>query len=197
MKSITLTVLFVFSVVSSAVFGAQPPAQAPHGVAGVEVFLKQNPKKKVTTDASGNFSLDALPAGSHVLTVRAKKANDQASTTASSVVVATSYSIKIEGTKRAVNQTGLTSDKLVSGVDIPIDVAGGKIRGQVMAGGTKKMVWIAGEVGSHLPGHWADADSKEASNANRYRIRRDDMLQKQLAPDPHQEGGPPGSMRGQ
>ena len=198
MKSITLTLLLVFSVVSSAVYGAQPPAQAPRGVAGVDVFLKQNPKKRVTTDANGNFSMDALPAGSHILTFRARKANDSQSTAASKVIVATSYSIKIDGTKRAVNQSGLTSDKLITGVDVAVDVAGGsKVRGQVLAGGTKKMVWIAAEVGSNLPGHWVDADSKEASNSNRVRIRRDDFIQKQLAPDPHQEGGPPGLMRGQ
>jgi len=189
MKSITFVLLFVFSVMSSGVYGGQPPAQGPRGVAGVDVFLKQNPKKRVTTDANGNFALDALPAGSHVLTFRARKANESPSTTASNVVVATSYSIKIDGTRRAVNQSGLTSDKLTAGVDVAVEVGGGsKVRGQVLAASTKKMVWIAQEVGSNIPGHWVDADSKEASNSNRQRIRRDDFIQKQLAPDPHQEG---------
>jgi hypothetical protein len=69
--------------------------------------------------------------------------------------------------------------------------AGAKMRGQVLAGATKKMVWIAGALGSHIPGHWAAADSKEASAYNRSSISGDDMRNNlQRAPDPHQEGWP-------
>ncbi len=163
--------------------------EAPKGVAGVIVVVKQNPSKSTVTDARGNFSLD-LPAGSHTLTIRPQKAKDTKTTSTTKVTVATSYSIKIEGTKRAVNKSGLTSDTLLAGVDVPVEVgAGAKVRGQVMADGLKKMVWIAAEVGSHMPGHWVDPDSKEASAHNRVSISGDDVRNNlQRAPDPHQEG---------
>jgi hypothetical protein len=51
------------------------------------------------------------------------------------------------------------------------------------------MVWIAPEVGSHFPGHWVEADSKEAAAHNSVRISGDDFRNNaQRAPDPHQEG---------
>jgi len=60
---------------------------------------------------------------------------------------------------------------------------------KVLAEGLKKMVWIAAEIGSHMLGHWVDADSKEASALNRVRVSNDDMRSNfQRAPDPHQEG---------
>jgi carboxypeptidase family protein len=176
-----LSVLFAMPVV----YG-----QAPKGVAGVLVAVKQNPTKRTVTDARGNFSLEGLPAGSYTLAIRPQKAQDT-KMAASKVIVATSYSIKVEGTKRPVTQT-LTSDKLLAGVDVPVEVgAGAKIRGQVLAGGTKKMVWIAAEIGSHMPGHWVDADSKEASARNTVRVSTDDVRNNlQMARDPHQEGFP-------
>jgi microcystin-dependent protein len=187
MKHITRGILLL------AVLFAMPVVygQAPKGVAGVGVVVKQNPTKRTVTDARGNFSLEGLPAGSYTLTIRAQKAQDTKTASTTKVIVATSYSIKVEGTKRAVNQT-LTSDKLLAGVDVPVVVGGGaKVRGQVLAGGVKKMVWIAAEVGSHMPGHWVDADSKEASAHNTVRVSNDDFRNNmQMARDPHQEGFP-------
>jgi hypothetical protein len=179
-----LSVLFAMP----AVYGAEPPGRK--GVAGVSVVVKQNPAKRSVTDARGSFALEGLPAGSYTLTIRPQKAGDTKMASTTKAVVATSYSIKIEGTKRPVNQTGLTSDKLLAGVDIPVEVgAGAKVRGQVLAGGLKKMVWIAAEVGSHMPGHWVDADSKEAAAHNIVRVSNDDFRNNmQRAPDPHQEG---------
>ena len=165
--------------------------QAPKGVAGVGVVVKQNPTKRTVTDARGNFSLEGLPAGSYTLTIRPQKAQDTKTASTTKVTVATSYSIKVEGTKRPVNQT-LTSDKLLAGVDVPVEVGtGAKVRGQVLAGGLKKMVWIAAELGSHMSGHWVEADSKEASAHNTVRVSNDDFRNNmQMARDPHQEGFP-------
>ena len=179
-----LSVLFAMP----AVFGAEP---GPKGVAGVSVVVKQKPTKRTVTDARGTFSPEGLPAGSYTLTIRPQKAADTKMASTTKAIVATSYSIKVEGTKRPVNQSGLTSDKLLAGIDIPVEVgAGAKIRGQVMAGGLKKMVWIAAEVGSHMPGHWVDADSKEAAAHNIVRVSNDDFRNNmQRAADPHQEGG--------
>lgn len=161
MKSMTkVSVVFLFAAfTASASYGGE---QA-RGVAGVDVVVKQNPSKRAVTDARGNFAFDALAPGSYLLSFRARKAQDTKSITTDKVAVATSYSIKIDGTKRSVNQSGLTNDKLLAGVDIRVDVgAGAKIRGQVSAGASKKMVWIPKEIGSNVPGHWAEAESLEA-----------------------------------
>ena len=163
-------------------------AEAPKGVAGVVVAVKQNPSKRVVTDARGAFSIESLPAGSYNLMIRAQKAQETKTVSTTKAIVATSYSIKVDGVKRSINQS-LTSDKLLAGVDLPIEVGGGaKVRGQILAGGLKKMVWIAPEPGSHFPGHWVEADSKEASAHNSVRISGDDFRDMQRAPDPHQEG---------
>jgi hypothetical protein len=122
-----LLLLIVFS--ASAIYGGQPAL----GVAGVDVVVKQSPTKRAVTDARGNFILDALPAGSYALAFRAQKAKDTR-TPSNKVTVAGSYSIKIEGTRRSVNKSGLTSTKLLGGVDIPVEVGSeAKIRGQVLA----------------------------------------------------------------
>ena len=135
-------------------------------MAAVDVIVKQNPSMRAVTSPRGNFALDALPAGSYTLTFRARKAKDITNSISDKALVATSYSIKIDGTKRAVNKSGLTSDDLLAGVDIPVDVgAGATVHGQVEAGGTKKMVWISKEPGSNLPGRWVEEGSVEARTA--------------------------------
>ena len=159
MKNMTRSILLAWTVFAAcAIYGGQSP-----GVAGVDVVVKQNPSKHATTDARGNFALDGLAPGSYTLTFRSRKAQDVETTSTTRVIVASSYSIKIDGTKRSVNQSGLSSDKLLAGVTIPVDIgAGAKVRGQVAAGALKRMVWIPAEPGSHIPGHWAAADSAEA-----------------------------------
>ena len=150
----------------------------PSGVAAVNVALRQNPAKRAVTDSQGNFVLDALPAGSYTLFVRARSAKELQQTTRNVMVVGTSYSIKIEGTKRSANQDHLTSNKLIAGVDIPIEVgSGGKVRGQVVANGVKRFVWIPRSTDSNLPGHWAEEGTDEAvPSHNITEIRRTDLL---------------------
>jgi hypothetical protein len=152
--------------------------------------VKQSPSKRTVTDSRGAFALEGLPAGSYTLTIRPQKAQDTKTASTTKAIVATSYSIKIEGTTRPITQSGLTSDALLAGLDIPVAIGpGAKVRGQVLAGGLKKMVWIAPEVGSHFPGHWVDANSKEAARLNSARVSGEDFRNNmQRAPDPHQEG---------
>jgi hypothetical protein len=163
--------------------------QTPKGVAGVTVTVKQNPAKRSVTDVRGAFSFEGLPAGSYTLSFRAAKANDTKTVSTTQTIVATSYSIKVDGGTRPITQK-LTSDSLLAGVDLPVQLgAGARLRGQVLAGGVKKMVWIAPEIGSHFPGHWVDADSKEAAAHNTNRVSGDDFRNNlQRAPDPHQAG---------
>jgi hypothetical protein len=154
-------------------------------------MVRQKPSNHVVTDARGSFAFDALPAGSYTLAIRAQKAKDSKTASTSKVTIAESYSIKIDGIKRPVNQS-LASNKLLAGLDIAVEVGSGGIRGQVLAGGTKKMVWIPAALGSNIPGHWAEADSKEASAFNRVNISQDDVRNNLRVPDPHQEGFPGG-----
>jgi hypothetical protein len=174
MKNLTCGIVFLLAALATpAIYGGQPGS----GVAEVNVVVKQSPGKRRITDERGNFAFEDLAPGSYTLTFRARKANLLPETTRSEVIVATAYSIKIEGTKRAVSQRGLTSDKLIAGVDIPVEVrSGAKIRGEVLAHAPKRMVWIAPEVGSQMPGHWADADSKEAARFhNIVQIKNEDL----------------------
>lgn len=196
MKKMTCGILGLFlAFATSAVYGGQP---AP-GVAGVDVFVKQVPAKRSVTDAHGNFALDGLAPGSYTISFRAKEARNNKVAPTNKAVVATTYSIKIDGTKRAVTKSGLTSNTLIAGIDFAVEVgSGAKVRGQVLAGGVKKMVWISGALGSNVPGHWAEEDSKEASMFNRSNLNANDIrnnMQNRL--DPHQEGGGSGpSMTG-
>ena len=163
MKKMAGGVLFcVVALAMSVIYGQEEGS----GVYGVDVFVKQNPSKRAATDPRGKFTLDALPAGTVTLRFRARKAGDFRDNTSDKVTVAKTYSIKIEGAKRAVNKAGLTSDDLVAGYDINIDLAAGaKVRGEVAAGAVKKMVWIAKEPGTNIPGRWVEADSPEAQAA--------------------------------
>ena len=163
MKKMTRSILALLVASATSVsYGGQPA----RGVAGVDVVVKQNPSKRATTNAVGTFALDGLPAGSYTLTFKAKKGQNTKTTTTDKVTVATSYSIRIDGTKR-VMKTGLTSDNLIGGFELRVDGAGSNIRGQVMAEALKRMVWIPKEPGSNIPGRWVPADSPEAKAANK------------------------------
>jgi hypothetical protein len=187
MKKTTCGLLVLFmGFATSVANGGQPPP----GVAGVDVFVKQMPAKRSVTNGSGSFAFDGLAPGSYTISFRAKEAKNVKTASTTTAVVATTYSIKIDGTKRSVNQSGLTSDKLLAGVDVAVEVgSGASVRGQVLAGGVKKMVWIPGALGSNVPGHWAAEDSKEASMHNRVNLSNDDFRNNmQNHVDPHQEG---------
>jgi len=163
MKKITLGIaIMTAALAASPVYGAE----GPRGVAGVDVIVKQNPAKRAVTDARGGFAFEGLPAGSYTLTFKAKKAQDTKTQSTSNVTVATSYSIRIDGARRVI-KTGLTTNDLIGGLELRVDGAGARIRGQVMADALKKMVWIPKEPGSNIPGRWVPADSPEAKVAFR------------------------------
>lgn len=166
MKNMTRGIVFLLVALATPVSYGGEPAR---GVAGVNVVVKQRPSDRAVTDGRGNFAIEALAAGSYTLTFRARKAEDDHHSTSDKVIVATLYSIKIDGTKRAVKQSGLTTNDLLAGVDVNVDVGpGARIRGQVAAAAMKKMVWIPKEPGSNLPGRWVAEDSAEARAARHY-----------------------------
>ena len=166
MKNMTRGMVFLLvALATPVIYGGEPD----RGVAEVDVIVKQRPRDSAVTDARGNFGIEALAAGSYTLTFRARKAANLHQSTSDKVIVATAYSIKIDGTKHAVNKTGLTTDDLVAGVNINVDVGpSARIRGQVAAGAVKNMVWIPKESGSNLPGRWVEEGSAEAKAARHY-----------------------------
>ena len=163
MKNMTRGMVFLLvALATPVIYGGEPD----RGVAEVDVIVKQRPRDSAVTDARGNFGIEALAAGSYTLTFRARKAGDLPGSTSHKVIVAMVYSIKIDGAKRSVNKTGLTSDDLVAGVDVGVDLGpGARIRGQVAAGARKSMVWIPQVTGSRIPGHWVEEGSAEARAA--------------------------------
>ena len=175
MKSMTRGIVSLLVACATSVsYGGQ----SPRGVAGVDVVVKQNPSKRAVTDARGNFAFDGLAPGSYILSFRARKAADARTFTSDKAIVGTSYSIKIDGAKRAVTQGGLNGDRLLAGVDLRIEVgSGAKIRGQVAAGGLKKMVWIPKEPGSNIPGHWAEEGTTAGARSNSQIHSQEDLMQ--------------------
>ena len=165
MKNMTHGIVFLLVALATPVSYGGEPAR---GVAGVDVIVKQRPSDRAVTDGRGNFALEALAAGSYTLRFRARKAENLKSrgTTSDKVLVATTYSIRIEGAKRAVTKSGLTSDDLLDGYDIKVDLeAGARVRGTVAAGSLKNMIWIPREPGSNIPGRWVEEGSAEARAA--------------------------------
>jgi hypothetical protein len=161
MKNVTAGIVFCAAVFSTSLtYGGQ---EAP-GVVGVDVVVKQIPSRRDVTNAWGVFAFEPLPAGSYTLAFKARRAPESKGSTSDKVIVATVYTIKVDGTMRPVTQTGLTSDQLIAGVEIPVDVGrGAKIRGEVRPVAKKKMVWIQPGPGSNLPGRWVEEGSNEAS----------------------------------
>jgi hypothetical protein len=164
MKNIMRVILFCSVALMTSVIYC---GQAATGVYGVDVMVKERPKNLAVTDPNGNFVLAPLPPGTYTLSLRARRAEDFRHSTNQKVMVATSYIIKIEGTKNTINRSGLTSDKLVAGVDISVEVGpGAKVRGRVLPGEKKEWVWIPQRTGSRIPAHWAEKGSEEASPHN-------------------------------
>ena len=170
MKNMTFGIVFLVVALATPVSYGVEPAR---GVAGVEVIVKQRPRDSAVTDGRGNFAIEALAGGSYRLTFRAKKAEDLHASTSDKVIVATTYSIRIDGTKRVVNKSGLTTNDLLAGYDVDVDLGpGARIRGQVAAVASKNMVWIPQETGSHIPGHWVEEGSAEAKAAVHHNSHR-------------------------
>jgi hypothetical protein len=65
----------------------------------------------------------------------ARKADDLHHGRSDKVIVAELYSIKIDGTKPAVNKSGLTTNALVAGVEVNVDLGPGREDPRTSRGG--------------------------------------------------------------
>jgi hypothetical protein len=138
---------------ASALYGGLP-------LPGVEVAVRQPPDakpiKQIATDIKGNFMVDGLAPGKYVFVFRSAKLRQLKNE---------KFFIAISGAKGQTKQGTISDQALRDGVEVPIEVGrGSKIRGQVTAG-EKRMIWIAPEIGSHMPGRWVDEDASGAEMA--------------------------------
>jgi hypothetical protein len=124
------------------------------------------------TDTKGTFATSNLKPGNYVVQFNSNSA----------AVKGNHYAIVVSAGKKKVSASDVPGEKFAGGgVAMKVDVGAGlNITGQVAteADGAvkngKKMVWIPKQLGSNLPGHWAEegsADAIVAKNAGSLRIQ--------------------------
>jgi hypothetical protein len=127
---------------------------------------------KGATDSKGAFVTGSLKPGQYVVQFNAKR-ND---------VKGNNYALIVSAGAKKVVASAVAGEKFAGGgVAMRIEVGGGgNIVGQVasdlrtMMKDGKLLVWIPQRIGSHLPAHWAEADSadaKIAQTASSYSIK--------------------------
>jgi hypothetical protein len=155
MKTTRGTVLVLFLFVASAAYAAYVASPT------VSITVKQRPGgrfvKQVTTNASGDFSLGALPAGAYVLEFRSPNPTDARNR---------QFSLWVAGTINTGTQN-VAGNSLVTGVALDVEVGpNANVNGQITTGPTAavrtRMIWIPAMLGSNFPGHWVWEDSAEA-----------------------------------
>jgi len=176
MKNAFRKILFLSALFAASVLYA---ASAPTVDIAVRQKAGRKIVKRVTTDSNGYFTLGTLPAGDYTLEFRAPKSTDLKNQ---------QFSIAIDGTKTSGTQGGVSGKYLTGGVALDVEmVAGKKVSGQVTTGPMaavtntkKKMVWVPQEIGSNLPGHWAEEGSAQTVTSRNWgHIKIDDMRKMQ------------------
>jgi hypothetical protein len=112
-----------------------------------------------TTNARGTFSTAALKPGRYVVQFNSN-----------STAPGDHYALVVSAGKKKVVAEGVVAEKFNGGgVAMRIEVGSGlNIVGQIATEGNtmfrnnKKLVWIPQQVGTHLPGHFAEEDSADA-----------------------------------
>jgi hypothetical protein len=113
-----------------------------------------------TTNAKGTFETAKLKPGNYVVQFNST----------SGAMKGNNYAIVVSAGTKKVSAAGVPGEKFAKGgVALKVDVGAGlNIAGQVAAEANgaskngKKMVWIPPQLGSHMPGHWAEEGSAEA-----------------------------------
>jgi hypothetical protein len=118
---------------------------------------------KGATNSKGAFATGSLKPGQYVVQFNAKR-ND---------VAGNNYALIVSAGKKKVVASAVAGEKFAGGgVAMRIEAGGGaNIVGQVasdlrtMMKDGRLLVWIPQRIGSHLPAHWAEADSADAKIA--------------------------------
>src|SRR6202521_2243515 len=115
---------------------------------------------KGTTNTKGTFATANLKPGNYVVQFNST----------STAVKGNHYAIVVSAGTKKVSAAAVPGEKFTGGgVALKVDVGAGlNITGQVAAEANgavkngKKMVWIPPQLGSNMPGHWAEEGSAEA-----------------------------------
>ena len=113
--------------------------------------------KQVKTDATGNFAMGTFPASIYMIEFRASSASE---------VKNQSFAIDIDGTKSRGRAAGFPGRYIAAGLAIEVEtVSGMPVSGLITPGSsrnTRKMIWLPQQIGSNLPGGWAEEGSSQA-----------------------------------
>lgn len=157
MKKLILrsTLISPLLIAVSMVYGGEPINVTISDAGGKATF-------KGKASANGSFATGNLKPGNYVVqfnssdpAVRGKK-----------------YTFVVSAGAKKVSSTAVPGENLAKGVAMKVDVGPGlNITGQIVSNAErltkdgKKMVWIPPQLGSHMPGHWAEEGSAEAIEA--------------------------------
>jgi hypothetical protein len=166
MRIIVRSVLLFLCLGVGIAFAEVPPVTVTISTSGKAAF-------KGNSDAKGTFATGKLQAGNYVVQFNS---NNPA-------LKGQKYTIVVAAGKKKVSADVAGEKFARGGVAMKVDVAAGlNISGQVVAQNAplsksgKKMVWIRPQLGSHMPGHWAEEGSAEAIAAkNAGTLRTDDV----------------------
>jgi hypothetical protein len=158
MKNMIRNTLLLLSLIAASItYGAVPAMNVTVSDASGKAAYKG------ATNPSGAFATAKLQPGNYVVQLNSTSA----------AVKGNHYSIVVAAGTKKVAASAVAGEKLVSGgVALKVAVGPGlNITGQVAAEAAqmtkdgKQMVWIPKQLGSNIPGHWADPDSAEAKAA--------------------------------
>jgi hypothetical protein len=155
MKNMIRSALAYLSLVAACMaYGAVPAVNVTVSDASGKAAFKG------ATDAKGAFATPNLKPGNYVVQFNAT----------SGALKGNRYALVVSAGKKKVSASAVPGEKFTGGgVAMKVEVGAGlNITGQVAteANGAvkngKKMVWIPPQLGSHMPGHWAEEGSAEA-----------------------------------
>lgn len=168
MKIIARPFILVVALVATTAFAGVPPVNVTVSASGKASF-------KGKTDAKGSFATAKLTPGEYVVQFNSNSA----------ALKGKKYAVVVSAGKKKVSASVPGEKFAGGGVAMKVDVGSGlNITGVVAADdapvskNNKKMVWIAPEVGSNLPGRWVEEDSAEAKTARSRGTLRRDSIQK-------------------
>ena len=146
--------LFLLLIAAALSWGGVPAINVTVSDAGGKAAFKG------ATNAKGTFATANLKPGNYVVQFTSDNA----------AVKGKQYALVVAAGKKKVSAAGVAGEKFTrGGVAMKVDVGPGlNIIGQVATEESgsvkngKKMVWIPKQLGSNVPGHWAEEGSAEA-----------------------------------